>query len=398
MNTRKTAATPAARATDGQSAPTIAPAAKLAAHLRYEFEPGEQRDAVLDNPLFELLAALTQTGSIAHAARALDCSYRYVWGALRKWEGVLGEPLVSWAQGRKARPTEFARRLAWAERRARVRMQPQIEALRSDLTGVLAVARDARNQLLTLHASHDMALPVLQQYAAGAESLHLDLRFQGSVDALRALKDEECLLAGFHAPVLEETTALTPPLLGLLQSGVQLIACSRRLQGIMVRKEHAAFVHSFADLVRHRLRFVNRQAGSGTRMLVEQMMREHALRPAELDGYAERIEHTHVSVALCVASGVADAGIGIQAAALQFGLRFLPVVTESYYLACLSTNVRHPAIERLREILAGQRWQDILAGLPGYRLPDSPGRLLSLEEALPQLARGSGTLRRAHQP
>jgi molybdate-binding protein len=95
---------------------------------------------------------------------------------------------------------------------------------------------------------------------------------------------------------------------------------------------------------------------------------------------------------------VADAGIGIQAAALQFGLRFLPVVTESYYLACLSTNVRHPAIERLREILAGQRWQDILAGLPGYRLPDSPGRLLSLEEALPQLARGSGTLRRAHQP
>lgn len=389
MNTPKTAVTPA---------PAGPVSGSRGAHLRYEFELGEQHGADLANPLFELLAALTQTGSIAQASRALGCSYRYVWGALRKWEGVLGEPLVSWAQGRKARPTEFARRLVWAERRARLRMQPQIEALRCDLSRVLEVARDARNQLLTLHASHDMALPVLQQYAAGAEDLHLDLRFQGSVDALRALKDGECLMAGFHAPVLDETTALSQPLFGLLQSGVQLIACSRRLQGIMVRKEHAAFVHSFADLVRHRLRFVNRQAGSGTRMLVEQMMREHALSPTELNGYAERIEHTHVSVALCVASGVADAGIGIQAAALQFGLRFLPVVTENYYLACLSSNVRHPAIIRLREILAGERWQDILAGLPGYRLPDSPGRLLALEQALPQLARRSGTARRTHQP
>jgi len=369
-----------------QSAPPGLASATLRAHLRYEFEAGEQRGPAVANPLFELLTALTDTGSIAHASRALGCSYRYVWGALRKWEQVLGEPLVSWAQGRKARPTEFARRLVWAERRARTRLQPQIEALRGDLTQVLHAARDARNQLLTIHASHDMALPVLQQYAASTADLHLDVRFQGSVDALQALKEGECLMAGFHAPVLDESAPRrqpSQPLYSLLQSGVQLIACSRRLQGIMVRREHAAFVHSFPDLVRHRLRFVNRQPGSGTRMLVEQMMREHELSAAELDGYSERIEHTHVSVALCVACGVADAGIGIQAAALQFGLRFLPVVTENYYLACRVADAQHPAIARLRDILAGERWQDILAGLPGYRLPASPGCLLALEQALP---------------
>ena len=125
-------------------------------HLRYTFERGEQRGAELGNPLFELLAAVVEAGSIRHAAQTLGTSYRYVWGSLRKWEKTLGEPLIAWSQGRKARPTPFAERLLWAERRARTRMQPHIEALRSDLARVLADARDERYQLLTVRASHDL--------------------------------------------------------------------------------------------------------------------------------------------------------------------------------------------------------------------------------------------------
>ncbi len=81
-------------------------------------------------------------------------------------------------------------------------MQPHIEALRSDLDRVLAEARDERHQLLTVRASHDLALPILQQYAAKAADLYLDIGFQGSVDALRALFDQECLVAGFQGPAL----------------------------------------------------------------------------------------------------------------------------------------------------------------------------------------------------
>jgi putative molybdopterin biosynthesis protein len=357
----------------------------LAVHLHYGFEPGEQHGAALSNPLFELLAAVTDSGSITHAAKALGCSYRYVWGTLRKWEEALGEPLIGWAQGKKARPTEFAQKLVWAERRARIRMQPHIEALRSDLAHVLIDARDPRHQLLTIHASHDLALPVLQQHAAKAVNLHLNLRFQGSVDALQALNDRQCLVAGFHVPVLRGAApvfakALKPRLKPKMH---QLIACSRRMQGVMVRKEHAGLVRTFPDLVRHQLRFVNRQPGSGTRMLIEHLMFEHSILPAQLSGYAEHTEHTHVSVALCVASGVVDAGIGIEAAALQFGLHFVPLVEESYFLACLAPSVAHPAVKRLREVLADDRWREILAGLPGYRPPSRPGALLVVEEALP---------------
>ncbi len=111
----------------------------LGLHLRYAFEPGEQQGAALGNPLFELLSAVLERGSIGHAAQALGTSYRYVWGALRKWEKTLGEPLIIWSQGQRARPTQFAERLLWAERRARTRMQPHIEALRGG-----SVARTCR--------------------------------------------------------------------------------------------------------------------------------------------------------------------------------------------------------------------------------------------------------------
>jgi putative molybdopterin biosynthesis protein len=362
-----------------------APPGKLGLHLRYAFEPGEQCGAQMRNPLFELLAAVTEGGSIRHAAQRLGTSYRYVWDSLRKWELVLGEPLVTWSQGRKARLTEFAEKLAWAERRARIRMQPHIEALRSDLDRVLAEARDDRHQLLTVRASHDIALPVLQQHAAKAADLYLNIGFQGSVDALRALNDRECLVAGFHVPALSGAApvfarALKPWLKPKLH---KLIACSRRMQGLMVRKEHAALVHAFPDVARQRLRFVNRQPGSGTRMLVDHLSQHYGAAVRRSLNGSEHIENTHVAVALCVASGVVDAGIGIEAAALQFGLHFVPVVEENYFLACLSTNVQHPAVARLREILAGPDWRAILAALPGYRPAPAPGDLLVIEDALP---------------
>ena len=370
----------AARARKGRAAQ-----GKLGLHLRYAFEPGEQGGAELGNALFELLAAVTEGGSIRHAAKLLNSSYRYVWDALRKWEAILGEPLVTWSQGKKARPTEFAERLAWAERRARIRMQPHIEALRSDLDRVLIDACDDQYQLLTVRASHDLALPILQQHAAGAANLHLNIGFQGSVDALRALNDQQCLVAGFHVPALSAAAPIFAKALKpwLKPKVHMLIACSRRMQGLMVRKEHAALIREFPDLLRHGLRFVNRQPGSGTRMLVDHLIHEHALEPARVLGEVEHIENTHVAVALCVASGVVDAGVGIEAAALQFGLHFVPLVEESYFLACLAPNIQHRAVTRLREILAGPRWRGILANLPGYRPPAAPGSVLVIEDVLP---------------
>jgi putative molybdopterin biosynthesis protein len=358
---------------------------ELGLHLRYAFEPGEQRGASLANPLFELLTAVLEGGSIRHAAQALGCSYRYLWGSLRKWEQILGEPLILWSQGQRARPTQFAERLLWAERRARTRMQPHIEALRADLARVLVDARDQRHQLLVVCASHDIALPLLQRHVAETADLHLDIRFQGSVDALRALNQRQCLVAGFHVPALRGaapvfTKALKPLLKPALH---RLIGCSRRVQGLMMRREHAALVCTFADVVRNRLRFVNRQVGSGTRMLIDHLLQEHSINPTAVPGYDGLTEETHVAVALCVASGLADVGVGIEAAALEFGLHFVPLVEENYFLACLKENFAHAAVQRLCCALASARWGTLLGELPGYQPALAPGKVLVMTKALP---------------
>lgn len=357
----------------------------MSLHLRYAFEPGQQRGAALGNPLFDLLTAVLEAGSIRHAAQSLGRSYRYVWGSLRKWEQALDEPLIIWSQGHRARPTQFAERLLWAERRARTRMQPHIEALRTDLARVLVEARDQRHQLLIMRASHDIALPLLQRHVAETADLHLDIGFQGSVDALRALNDRQCLVAGFHVPALRGAAPVfSRALKPLLKPGLhKLIGCSRRMQGLMMRREHAMLVRTLPDVVRHRLRFVNRQRGSGTRMLVDHLLHEHSIDANNLSGYAQHTEHTHVAVALCVASSTADVGIGVEAAALEFGLHFAPLAEENYFLACLKGSLEHAAVRRLCAVLAGAGWRDILANLPGYQPALTPGKVLVMTEVLP---------------
>lgn len=358
---------------------------QLEVHLGYSLEPGQQTGATLDNPLFELLAAIVEGGSIRHAARQLGASYRYVWDALRKWEKLLGEPLVTWSQGQRAKPTQFAHRLLWSERRARTRMQPHLEALRFNLTGIIADARDERQLLLTARASHDIALSVLQRHASEGGDFHFELAFAGSIDALRALNDRQCLVAGFHVPALRTATpvfarALKPV---LKSRAHKVIACCRRVQGLMLREELAERVRTFRDVVQNDLRFANRQVGSGTRMLIEHLMHEHSIAPGSWPGYADHVENTHVAVALCVASGVADVGIGIEAAALQFGLHFVPLVEEDYYLACMNDALDHPAVRRLRDILGRPSWAQILRTLPGYRPATDPGGLLDVEQIRP---------------
>jgi len=170
---------------------------------RLQFHYTLSRDAspaLVRNPLIDLLQAVSTQGSISAGARALGLSYRHVWGELKRWEGELGNQLVVWEKGHSARLTDFASKLMWAERQAQARLAPQIEALRAELERSFALAFDDSVQVVTLYASHDDALSALREHASHHEpgKLHLDIRFTGSVDAIRALNEGRCVMAGFH--------------------------------------------------------------------------------------------------------------------------------------------------------------------------------------------------------
>jgi putative molybdopterin biosynthesis protein len=352
-------------------------------HLQYRFEPAGQGGADVDNPLFDLLSALAAHGSIQHAASATGRSYRHVWGELRHWEEVLGESLVVWGRGHPARLTPFAERMLWAEARARARMAPHIEALRAELERVLADALHGTQQVLRVEASHDLALPLLRELAASRHALHVELRFAGSIDALRSLAEGRCLVAGFHVPRLgDDRHPFARALKPLLKPGRhKLIACTRRAQGLVVAPGNPKGITGLAELVACGGRFVARQEGSGTRLLTELLLQR-----AGLDRSAPRTvgtEDSHVAVAAAVASGAADAGLGIAAAAAQFGLDFLPLVEEDYYLVCLSDALEQPAVTALRAALRDPAWPERLAGVAGYAPAETAGEVLPLTRALP---------------
>ncbi len=110
--------------------------------LSYVLASGRAPEALIRNPLMDLLAAVRGQGSISGAARALGQSYRHVWGELKRWEKELGQRLIVWDRGQPARLTEFADKLLWAERQVQARLAPQIAALHSDLERAFALAFD----------------------------------------------------------------------------------------------------------------------------------------------------------------------------------------------------------------------------------------------------------------
>jgi len=357
-------------------------------HLEYRFAPDDsarQRGAELANPLVDLLRTLRDSGSISAAARALGSSYRHTWGALKQWEDTLGAPLVVWVKGQNARLTPLAERLLWAETRARTRLAPHIEALRNELERVLALAFDAQHEVITLYASHDLALPLLRD-SAEAQGLHIDLRFAGSADALLALAHGRCDVAGFHVPVLRSDKApgFVRALKTLLKPGRhKLMACHRRTQGLIVAHGNPQEVLGLPDLIRPRLRFVNRQPGSGTRLLTEHLLHEEGIDAERIAGFHGPCEDTHVAVAAAVASGVADVGVGIEAAAAQFNLHFVPLAEEEYYLVCLKEWLDGAAVARLRALLASAPWRAALSTLAGCTPHAQAGEVLALTKALP---------------
>ena len=357
--------------------------------LQFHYRLSRQPDLTpqLHNELMRLLRAVANGGSISAAARALGLSYRHVWGELRRWEVELGGQLVQWEKGQRARLSELGDKLLWAEAQAQARLAPQIEALRAELERGFAIAFDAQTHVVTLAASHDHALTALREHALSAATahvrVHLDIRFCGSVDAIRALNEGRCTLAGFHLPSQPQPGSLAEQTYRpLLQPGLhKLIGFATRSQGLMVAPGNPLRLHSLADVVTRSARFVNRTLGSGTRLLLDAMLAEGGLSAEQLHGYT-RTESTHTAAAHAVLAGQADVALGTAAAAQACALDFVPLLQEDYHLVCLKSELEQPSMQALLRLLYDDAWTQRLQALAGYRAAQ-PGQVQSLRALLP---------------
>jgi molybdate transport repressor ModE-like protein len=319
----------------------------------------------LDGRLIPLLEAVANSASLTAAVAECGVSYRAAWGLLRDYERKFGAPLVLLERGRGASLTAAGKSLVGAQRTAARRLARVLPGLVTDI-GRNRAGGPASPLELRLAASHDLALAALREASPTETGLKLDVSFTGSLHAIHEFSAARADIAGFHVPIAGcESLNLKPYLKWLRARRDRLIQFVDRDQGLILPRGNPRKIRKFADIASRKLRFVNRQRGSGTRLLVDQMITDSGIDPASIDGYRSE-EFTHAAVAATVASGGADAGLGLRAAAAEYRLHFVPLVRERYLFAVRAKHLESPAVARLIEVLKSPALAKTVRHLAGY--------------------------------
>ena len=333
----------------------------LACHWQQGVAPSPPESA----RLLGLLDRIREGGSIAAAARETGISYRNAWGLLARWETNFGHPLLIPARGLGTRLTPFAASLLELDAQIRESLAPHLAAAAERMMQGLAAAAAPARDVPRIHASHDLALALLPARMA-KQGQPVELQFQGSLASLASFAEGRCEMAGFHCPEGPAGASLWRQYKPYLKPRRQvLIRIAKRSQGILVAPGNPKKLRGIRDLTRPGLRFLNRQSGAGTRLLLDWLLQENHIAARNIAGYAD-VEMTHSAVAAMIASGHADAGLGVEAAARQFDLGFVPLLKEDYFLVTRRELLRQPAFGKLLETLKGNAFRRAVRALPGY--------------------------------
>jgi putative molybdopterin biosynthesis protein len=226
--------------------------------------------------------------------------------------------------------------------------------------------------------SHDLVLD-LAASALRADDPLITLASSnvGSLGGLVALRDGLCHIAGSHLLDLasgEYTLPYVDRVFGSSAPDVAVVRLVHREQGLMVAPGNPLRLGGIEDLTRPGVRYVNRQRGAGTRVLLDHRLAELGIPPDAISGYA-REEPTHLAVAAAIAAGRGDAGLGITAAARAFGLDLVPVTWEPYDLVVTPGALGSPLLKPLWALLHSDQFQAAVTGLGGYSAKEMGRRL-----------------------
>lgn len=334
-------------------------------YMSFEIHPEwslkKRKGATVSLPLLlQLLTAIRDQGSISSAASSANLSYRHAWGILRAFELEFSAPLLEKSRGKGTLLTPLAEKLIWADKRITARLTPILESFASELEAILT----SESAALRITASHGFAVEALIKQL-NADNVPVEINYRSSLEAVAALAHSECDLAGFHVPVGEFKQAGKPYLKWLNPQQHALIHLAYRTQGLFIAKGNPKNIRGLADLMRKDLRFVNRQTGSGTKILLELLLAKEKINSRDIADY-DSAEYTHAAVAAFVASNMADVGFGVETAARHFDLDFIPIAKENYFFACKAGALNQNLLTSTRNILHSTAFRNTVNGLAGY--------------------------------
>jgi putative molybdopterin biosynthesis protein len=250
-----------------------------------------------------------------------------------------------------------------------IRIPNHIEGIKDNETVAAELLRPVSSvrQTIVVVGSHDNTLDVLADMIKVKHShLSISSSHVGSMGGLMAIKRGACHLAGSHLLDTEDGTYNRSYIAKYLpQHDVRLVNLVYRDQGLIVARENPKDIKGIEDLARKDISFINRQPGSGTRILLDYRLNQIGIHCEDIIGYRYE-EFTHMAVAVAVLSGTADAGLGIYAAAKALNLDFIPVVTEQYDLIISQAYFESKNIQLLLETINSREFKRRVAALGGY--------------------------------
>ncbi len=226
---------------------------------------------------------------------------------------------------------------------------------------------------VVLIGSHDLILDLI------ADKRPLTSGHVGSLGGIMAMKRGECHIAPIH--LLDEHTGeynISYVKKYFPLGSMAIIKGVKRLQGLMVQKGNPKHIEGFSDLVRADIHYVNRQRGAGTRQLLDYELKKEHIDPADITGYNREMT-THMSVAVTIASGTADVGLGVLSAALAMDLDFIPACYEEYDFLIPMMYLEDVRVQNFIQILKSQEFKEKLTLIGGYML-QNPGEVLKVGE------------------
>ena len=312
-----------------------------------------EKDAIDLYWLVRLLKDIRGGSSLVLASKNSGVSYRGVWGKLNQVEASLGIPLVVRTKGHGSKLTEFGSFLCqFIEELQGAYVQHGIN-YEDTLHREIKKYQKIENARWSFYSSSDSVIQKVVTEVKG-----FGLKIAGSGESLEQLLSNNAHIAGYHVSDEKNSRIIHER---LRKHNIEIFPVMKRTQGFMVKRGNPLRIHAIEDLLNPKIRFINRQISSGTRLLLDTSLIEQGIDPSEINGYLHE-EFTHSAVANAILAGKADVGLGVKNVALENGLGFVPLKDEVFFIAMHKEMLAHPESSKLV-----RRIRSYSSKIPGYK-------------------------------
>jgi len=301
----------------------------------------------------DILQRVAQGHTLTYAANDLNISYRTLWNELKEAEKKLNCNLLDRIRGHGSKVTANGQLLINSLEKLN-QLSTQMQELADNISNQLTIHKKIAPTQFIFCCSSD---PLIEQICP--QFVEVELQTMGSGNALTHLIEGKAQIAGFHISDRQEMNGVGEH---IKLHGLELMPLMQRVQGLIVGKGNPLRITTVRDLARPEVRFINRQKGAGTRLLLDRLLTKEGLKAKQIRGYDQE-EFTHNAIATSILAGQTDAGIGLQYVAKKFNLDFIPLKIEPFYLAMKSELIEHEKI-----IVLTKNIRNLSKKTPGYKI------------------------------